>query len=171
MSLIGLSTSSSMTTHASIAVGARRSIRCSTHPSFIPRRRSTRRIPRRLRCCSHPHQVAAFFKLVRTFLYDGGTAYGAVMHVYHPVAHNAHEGVTDEADLAPLQGSKHARDPRVPSSAMCGGRWMPTSAYFSRSFPARLRHCAATSGATTTTSSRYKSSATATRPSTISTST
>lgn len=56
----------------------------------------------------------AFFELARTFLRDGGTVYGAVLHVDHSVAHIAHEGATSEAALAPQQNSKYAMGSAYP---------------------------------------------------------
>ena len=56
----------------------------------------------------------AFFELARTFLREGGTVYGAVTHVDHSVAHIIHEPATNEAALAPQQGSKYAMGAAYP---------------------------------------------------------
>ena len=49
----------------------------------------------------------AFFEIARAFLRDGGTVFGAAMNIEHSVAHVEHEGASDEAGLARLQGSKY----------------------------------------------------------------
>ena len=56
----------------------------------------------------------AFFELARTFLRDGGTVYGATMHVDHSVAQIIHEGATNESALRLQQGSKYAMGAAYP---------------------------------------------------------
>ena len=51
----------------------------------------------------------AFFELARTFLQQGGTVYGAAMDIEDSQARIVHKPARNEAELAPLQGSKYAQ--------------------------------------------------------------